>query len=80
MHPDYREAALSNVARLRDQKTDSHTSERRYLRKRGTIVSVRASVGALRNGDGSIACFVGVTRTFPAANAPRNCCGAKPTF
>jgi PAS domain S-box-containing protein len=60
MHPDYREAALADVGRLRDRKADSYIAERQYLRKDGTTVWVRAYVGALRNGDGSIAHFVGV--------------------
>jgi len=60
MHPDYREAARADVQRIRDRETDSYIAERQYLRKDGTTVWIRASVGALRHGDGSIDCLVGV--------------------
>lgn len=60
MHPDYREAALRDVERIRDGKTDHYIAERRYLRKDGTTVWVRANVSAMRKGDGSVDRFIGV--------------------
>jgi PAS domain S-box-containing protein len=60
MHPDYRDAALRDVEHIRDRKADNYTAERRYLRKDGTTVWVRAHVSALRKNDGSVDRLVGV--------------------
>ncbi len=60
IHPDYREAVLAAIERLRDGNIDSSDAERRYLRKDGATVWVRAAVIAVRRSDGSIDHFVGV--------------------
>jgi PAS domain S-box-containing protein len=65
IHPDYRDAVLADIGRLRDGKIDSYSAERRYLRKDGATVWVRASVSALRS-DGSVDRFIGVIEDISA--------------
>jgi PAS domain S-box-containing protein len=66
IHPDYREAVLADIGRLRDGKSDSYEAERRYLRKDGATVWIRASVSAVRKGDGSVDLYVGVMQDISA--------------
>jgi PAS domain S-box-containing protein len=66
IHPDYREAVLAAIERLRNGNIDSSDAERRYLRKDGATVWVRAAVIAVRRSDGSIDHFVGVFQDISA--------------
>jgi PAS domain S-box-containing protein len=60
VHPDYREAVLADIGRLLEGTADSYDRERRYLRRDGASVWIRASVSAVRKDDGSVDHFVGV--------------------
>jgi PAS domain S-box-containing protein len=62
IHPDYREAVLAAIERIREGKIDSTDAERRYLRKDGATVWVRTAVIAVRRSDGLIDHFVAVVQ------------------
>jgi PAS domain S-box-containing protein len=59
-HPDDLATEVAQVELARERKIDSYVVDKRYLRKDGTIVWVRKTVGCVRKDDGSIDYFVGV--------------------
>jgi PAS domain S-box-containing protein len=52
-HPDDRSAAAANVRHLVDGDEESFTSERRFLRKDGTVIWVDNTVSLLRDENGA---------------------------
>jgi PAS domain S-box-containing protein len=65
-HPDDLAVDLANVDEMRAGKIDSYGMDKRYLRKDGTIVWGRLTVGCVRRGDGSIDYFVAVIEDITA--------------
>jgi PAS domain S-box-containing protein len=59
-HPDDLEADLAQLRRMRDSGIDTYNREKRYLRKDGSTVWVRLTVGSVRKEDGGIAYFISV--------------------
>ncbi len=57
-HPDDLAACRANFERMHDGKIDGSNFDKRYLRKDGTIVWTRLTVGSVRKSDGSIDYFV----------------------
>jgi PAS domain S-box-containing protein len=57
-HPDDLPACLAHIDHIRDGKIDSFGMDKRYLRKDGSIVWTRLTVGCVRKSDGSIDYFV----------------------
>jgi PAS domain S-box-containing protein len=57
-HPDDFAADLPQIELMREGKLDSYNVDKRYLRKDGTIVWGRLTVGCVRKRDGSIDYFV----------------------
>jgi PAS domain S-box-containing protein len=65
-HPDDLAADLAEVRGMLDGKIDSYGIDKRYLRKDGTIVWARLTVGGVRKNDGSIDYFVSVVEDISA--------------
>src|SRR5262249_31927024 len=65
-HPDDLAADLAQVEQMHDGKINSYEMDKRYLRKDGTIVWVRLTVGCVRKSDGSIDYFVSVVEDISA--------------
>jgi PAS domain S-box-containing protein len=65
-HPDDLAADLAYAEEMRAGKIDSYAMDKRYLRKDGTIVWARLTVGCVRRGDGSIDYFVAVVEDISA--------------
>ena len=65
-HPDDIAVDLAYVEQMRAGKIDSYDMDKRYLRKDGTIVWGRLTVGCVRRGDGSINFFVAVVEDISA--------------
>jgi PAS domain S-box-containing protein len=59
-HPDDLANDVANAMRMRDGKIDSYEMDKRYLRKDGTVVWGRLTVGCVRRSDGSLDYSVGV--------------------
>ncbi len=68
-HPDDLAAEAAQVELMRDGKIGSYHVEKRYLRKDGSIVWARKTVGCVRKGDGSIDYFVNVIEDISAGKA-----------
>jgi PAS domain S-box-containing protein len=65
-HPDDLAAEVAQVELVREGKIDSYDVDKRYLRKDGTIVWGRKTVGCVRKKDGSIDYFVSVVEDITA--------------
>jgi PAS domain S-box-containing protein len=65
-HPDDLAADLAEVKNMLDGKIDSYGRDKRYLRKDGSIVWGRLTVGGVRKSDGSIDYFVSVVEDISA--------------
>jgi PAS domain S-box-containing protein len=65
-HPDDLVADLAEVNAMLDGKIDSYGIDKRYLRKDGSIVWARLTVGGVRKNDGSIDYFVSVVEDISA--------------
>jgi PAS domain S-box-containing protein len=65
-HPDDVAAQLAHFEQIRQGKRDSYVSEKRYLRKDGTIVWGKVTVSSVRKSGGSIDYFVCVTQDISA--------------
>jgi PAS domain S-box-containing protein len=65
-HPDDLAADLAEVKGMLDGKIDSYGIDKRYLRKGGSIVWVRVTVGRVRKSDGSIDYLVSVVEDISA--------------
>jgi PAS domain S-box-containing protein len=65
-HPDDLAVDLAYVEQVRVGKIDSYDMDKRYLRKDGTIVWGRLTVGCVRRGDGSVDYFVAVIEDITA--------------
>ncbi len=59
-HPEDLEADLAQLRRMADSGVDTYNREKRYLRKDGSAVWVRLTVGAVRKGDGAVDYFISV--------------------
>jgi PAS domain S-box-containing protein len=59
-HPDDLKINLANAALMRDGTIDSYDMDKRYVRKDGTIVWGRLTVGSVRRSDRSLDYLVGV--------------------
>jgi PAS domain S-box-containing protein len=68
-HPDDLAAEVAQIELARERKIDSYVVDKRYLRKDGTIVWVRKTVGCVRKDDGSIDYFVSVIEDISAQKA-----------
>jgi diguanylate cyclase (GGDEF)-like protein/PAS domain S-box-containing protein/hemerythrin-like metal-binding protein len=60
-HPDDFESDLACNQQMLAGAINSHTREKRYVRRDGEIIWVNRSVSLIRNPDGSPSCFVSVT-------------------
>jgi PAS domain S-box-containing protein len=65
-HPDDLAADLAEVKGMLGGKIDRYNMDKRYLRKDGSIVWVRSTVGGVRKSDGSIDYFVSVVEDISA--------------
>jgi PAS domain S-box-containing protein len=65
-HPDDLASDLAKFELVREGKIDSYEVEKRDLRKDGTIVWCRKTVGCIRKGDGSVDYFVSVIEDISA--------------
>jgi PAS domain S-box-containing protein len=65
-HPDDLAADLADVKNMLDGKIDNYGTDKRYLRKDGSIVWARSTVGRVRKSDGSISYFVSVIEDISA--------------
>jgi PAS domain S-box-containing protein len=65
-YPDDLAADLMQFELIREGKIDSYEVEKRDLRKDGTIIWARKTVGCVRKGDGSIDYFVSVIEDISA--------------
>jgi PAS domain S-box-containing protein len=65
-HPDDLVADLAEVEGMLDGEIDRYNMDKRYLRKDGSIVWVRLTVGGVRKSDGSIDYFVSVVEDISA--------------
>jgi PAS domain S-box-containing protein len=65
-HPDDLASDLAKFELVREGKIDSYEVEKRDLRKDGTIIWCRKTVGCVRKGDGSIDYFVSVIEDISA--------------
>jgi PAS domain S-box-containing protein len=65
-HPNDLAAEVAQVDLMREGKIDSYDVDKRYLRKDGTIVWGRKTVGCVRKKDGSIDYFVSVVEDITA--------------
>jgi len=65
-HPDDLAVDLAYVEQVRARKIDSYGMDKRYLRKDGTIVWGRLTVGCVRSSDGSIDYLVAVVEDITA--------------
>src|SRR5262249_22600 len=68
-HPDDLAADLAQVELMREGKIDSYDLDKRYLRKDGTIVWGRLTVGCVRKRGGSIDYFVTAIEDISARKA-----------
>jgi PAS domain S-box-containing protein len=68
-HPDDLASDLAQVRRMLDGIIDSYDMDKRYLRKDGSIVWGRLTVGCVRKSDGSIDYFVSVVEDISARKA-----------
>jgi PAS domain S-box-containing protein len=68
-HPDDLAADLAQVERLLDGEIASYDMDKRYLRKDGSIVWGRLTVGCVREGDGSVDYLVAVVEDISARKA-----------
>jgi PAS domain S-box-containing protein len=59
-HPEDLEADLAQLDRMIEGATDRYHREKRYLRKDGSIVWVKLTVGSVRTADGAIDYFIAV--------------------
>ncbi|MGA7326292.1 MAG: PAS domain S-box protein, partial [Rhodomicrobium sp.] len=59
-HPDHLEADLAQLRNMLDGEINSFSTEKRYLRKDGSAVWARLTVGAVRKGDGNVSYFISV--------------------
>ena len=59
-HPDHLEADLTQLRSMLDREINSFSTEKRYLRKDGSAVWARLTVGAVRKGDGHVNYFISV--------------------
>jgi len=57
-HPDDRESCLDLVSSLVNEKSDHLETERRYIRKDGTVIWGYSAVSAVRKPDGNLQYFV----------------------
>ncbi len=64
--PDDLAADLAQLERMLDGTIESYDMDKRYLRKDGSIVWGRLTVGCVRKSDGSIDYFVGVVEDITA--------------
>jgi PAS domain S-box-containing protein len=65
-HPDDLAACLAQIERMRDGAIDSYQTDKRYLRKDGSIIWARKTVSCVRKSDGSIDYFVTVVEDISA--------------
>jgi PAS domain S-box-containing protein len=65
-HPDDLAADLAEVKGMLDGDIDHYNMDKRYLRKDGSIVWVRLTVGGVRKSDGSIDYFVSIVEDISA--------------
>jgi PAS domain S-box-containing protein len=65
-YPDDLAVDLADRKRMLDGETDKYAADKRFLRKDGSIVWVRLTVGCVRESDGSIDYFVGVVEDISA--------------
>ena len=65
-HPDDFAVDLANIEQVRSGRIDSYDLDKRYLRKDGTIVWARLTVGSVRRPDGSLDYFVAVIEDITA--------------
>jgi PAS domain S-box-containing protein len=65
-YPNDLEADLAQVEQMLDGTINSYEIDKRYLRKNGTVVWVRLTVGCVRKNDGSIDYFVTVVEDINA--------------
>jgi PAS domain S-box-containing protein len=65
-HPDDLDASIANFERARGGGVDSYSMDKRYLRKDGTTVWARLTVGRARKSDGSVDYFVSVVEDVTA--------------
>ncbi len=59
-HPGDLDADLAQIRRMFSGEIDSYSMDKRYLRKDGSIVWARLTVGAARGADGAIGYFISV--------------------
>ena len=65
-YPDDLGAELAQFELIREGKTDSYEVEKRIVRKDGTIIWARKTVGCVRKRDGSVDYFVSVIEDISA--------------
>jgi PAS domain S-box-containing protein len=65
-HPDDLAADLAQVERMREGKIDSYGMDKRYLRRDGSVVWARLTVGAVRKCEGSVGYLVNVIEDISA--------------
>jgi PAS domain S-box-containing protein len=65
-HPDDLAADLADLKRMLDGKIDRYDADKRFVRKDGSIVWVRLTVGCVRESDRSIDYFVSVVEDISA--------------
>ncbi len=65
-HPDDLAVDLAYVEQIRAGKIESYGMDKRYLRKDGTVVWGRLTVGCVRRSDGAIDYFVAVVEDISA--------------
>jgi PAS domain S-box-containing protein len=68
-HPDDLAADLAQIEQMRDGTIHSYDMDKRYLRKDGTIVWGRLTVGCVRKDDQSVDYFVAVVEDISARKA-----------
>ncbi len=68
-HPDDLAASVARLEQMRGRKVDRYDAEKRYLRKDGTIVWGRRTVGCARKSDGSIDHLISVVEDISERKA-----------
>ncbi|MFZ5427067.1 MAG: sensor histidine kinase [Thermodesulfobacteriota bacterium] len=68
-HPGDIQESQDNVRALRDGELQSFTLDKRYVRKDGEVIWVRATISAVRANSGEVDYFIGVVEDITARKA-----------